>query len=193
MTSRESPLREALLRQRVLGIVREASEDAAVASASLALKRGLSVIEVSATTLGWDAAIRRLRERFPDRRIGVGTVLDAAVAERALEAGADFLVTPSIPTDLRAILGLGAEVLPGVFSPTDVGRALEFGLGIVKLFPAAALGVGYLGALAGPFPGVDVVAVGGIGADTAGDWLAAGALAVGLGSNLAEWTPTGPT
>lgn len=190
MTSRE-PLREALLRQRVLGIVREAGEDAAVASAASALGRGLAVIEVSATTLGWDSAVRRLRELFPERRLGVGTVLSEAVAERALEAGADFLVTPSVPTDLRAIVDLGADVLPGVFSPSDVGRALECGLAIVKLFPAAVLRPAYLGALAGPFPGVEVVAVGGIGADTAGEWLDAGALAVGLGSSLADWTPTG--
>lgn len=190
MTSRE-PLREALLRQRVLGIVREAGEDAAVASAASALGKGLAVIEVSATTLGWDTAVRRLRELFPERRLGVGTVLSEAVAERALEAGADFLVTPSVPTDLQSIIDLGAEVLPGVFSPSDVGRALECGLAIVKLFPAAVLRPGYLGALAGPFPGVEVVAVGGIGVDTAGEWLGAGALAVGLGSSLADWTPTG--
>lgn len=190
MTSRE-PLREALLRQRVLGIVREAGEDAAVASAASALGKGLAVIEVSATTLGWDTAVRRLRELFPERRLGVGTVLSEAIAERALEAGADFLVTPSVPTDLRAIVDLGADVLPGVFSPSDVGRALECGLAIVKLFPAAVLRPAYLGALAGPFPGVEVVAVGGIGVDTAGEWLDAGALAVGLGSGLADWTPAG--
>jgi 2-dehydro-3-deoxyphosphogluconate aldolase / (4S)-4-hydroxy-2-oxoglutarate aldolase len=117
--------------------------------------------------------------------IGAGTVLSIAAARQAVEAGATFLVMPHVDTELVAWASEhGIPVLPGAATPTEVLAAWTAGAAAVKLFPASSLGPSFIRELAGPFPDIPVVPTGGVTAETAGSFIAAGAVAVGLGSWL---------
>ena len=127
--------------------------------------------------------------------VGAGTVLSIEAAARAVEAGARFIVSPH--TD-RALVAWCAErglpCFPGALSPTEIHAAWSAGASAVKLFPAAAVGTGYLAQIAGPFPDIPFVPTGGVSAETAAGWLAAGAVAVGMGGWLiGDGEPTGVT
>lgn len=127
--------------------------------------------------------------------IGAGTVLSIDAARLAVEAGATFLVMPHIDTDLVAWASeRGIPTLPGAATPTEVLAAWRAGAAAVKLFPASALGPSFIRELAGPFPDIPVVPTGGVSAETAGSFIAAGAVAVGLGSWLVgDAVPAGVT
>lgn len=117
--------------------------------------------------------------------VGAGTVLSISAAKRAVDAGARFIVSPHTDTELIAWCALsGVPCFPGALSPTEIVAAWNAGASAVKLFPASALGPGYLRQLAGPLPQVELVPTGGISAATAGEWIAAGAVAVGMGGWL---------
>jgi 2-dehydro-3-deoxyphosphogluconate aldolase/(4S)-4-hydroxy-2-oxoglutarate aldolase len=117
--------------------------------------------------------------------IGAGTVLTIAAAQRALDAGASFLVSPHLDVEL---VGWAAErgvpMLPGAATPTEVLAAWRAGAAAVKVFPASALGPTFLRELRGPFPDIPLQPTGGITLENAADYIRAGAIAVGLGSWL---------
>jgi 2-dehydro-3-deoxyphosphogluconate aldolase / (4S)-4-hydroxy-2-oxoglutarate aldolase len=127
--------------------------------------------------------------------VGAGTVLSIGAAKRAVDAGARFIVSPHTDTELIAWCALsGVPCLPGALSPTEIHAAWAAGASAVKLFPASTVGTGYLKQLAGPFPDIELVPTGGVSAETAGDWIAAGAVAVGLGGWLiGDGEPAGIT
>jgi 2-dehydro-3-deoxyphosphogluconate aldolase / (4S)-4-hydroxy-2-oxoglutarate aldolase len=111
--------------------------------------------------------------------------LDAATARLAILAGARFIVSPGLhPGVVETAHRYGAAVLPGAQTPTEVERALSAGADAVKVFPAAQLGPGWLSAVRAALPHAPLVPTGGITPDTAGQWLDAGALAVGVGGAL---------
>ncbi len=117
--------------------------------------------------------------------VGAGTVLSIGAAKRAVDAGARFIVSPHTDTELVAWCALsGVPCFPGALSPTEIHGAWSAGASAVKLFPAAAVGTGYLKQIAGPFPDIPFVPTGGVSAETAGDWIRAGAVAVGMGGWL---------
>ena len=121
------------------------------------------------------------------RRVGAGTVITAEQVHLAAEAGAGFTVAPGTdPEVLAASAAIGLPHLPGVSSPSDVQVALKHGLTWVKAFPAEVLGPAWVRAVRAPFPQVNIVATGGIGADNAAEYLAVGAAAVAIGSALAD-------
>ncbi len=127
--------------------------------------------------------------------VGAGTVLSISAAKRAVEAGARFIVAPHTDSELIAWCALhGVPCFPGALSPTEIHAAWSAGASAVKLFPAAAVGPGYLRQIAGPFPDIPLVPTGGVSAETAGDWMAAGAVAVGMGGWLiGDGDPAGVT
>lgn len=127
--------------------------------------------------------------------VGAGTVLSVAAAHRAVDAGAAFIVSPSTNVELiEWCAARGVPSFPGAFSPTEIHAAWSAGASAVKLFPAAAVGPGYLKQIAGPFPDIPFVPTGGVSAETAGDWIAAGAVAVGIGGWLiGDGDPAGIT
>ena len=127
--------------------------------------------------------------------VGAGTVTSISAAQRAVDAGAQFLVMPHCDTELIAWCALkGVPCFPGALSPTEIHAAWSAGASAVKLFPAAAVGVGYLKQIAGPFPDIPMVPTGGVSAHTAGDWISAGAIAVGMGGWLiGDGDPAGVT
>lgn len=175
----------AVTEQRVFGIVRSAGPDDAVASARAVLDAGLRAVEVALTTPRALSAVARLTEERPDALIGAGTVLDAAAARAAVEAGARFLVSPNLhPEVIRAGHRYGLPVFPGVSTPTEMVRALEEGADALKLFPASTVSPSWLRDVRAALPQAPVIPTGGVTIDNAPEWIAAGAVACGMGSAL---------
>ena len=127
--------------------------------------------------------------------VGAGTVLSVEAAGRAVDAGARFIVSPHTDADVVTwCASNGVPCFPGALSPTEFLTAWNAGASAVKLFPASAVGTGYLKQIAGPLPGIPMVPTGGVSAETAGDWIAAGAVAVGMGGWLiGDGDPDGVT
>jgi 2-dehydro-3-deoxyphosphogluconate aldolase/(4S)-4-hydroxy-2-oxoglutarate aldolase len=175
---------------RCVGILRAGSAADAVASGRALVAGGLTVIEVAFTTPDAPAAIAELRSACPAALVGAGTVLDAAAAFAAVRAGAQFLVSPLVSGDvLRAGHRYGVAVFPGACTPAEINAAMELGADAVKLFPAGSLGVGFLRSVAAAMPQVPFIPTGGIATADAPDWLAAGAIAVGIGGDLTRGDP----
>jgi 2-dehydro-3-deoxyphosphogluconate aldolase / (4S)-4-hydroxy-2-oxoglutarate aldolase len=179
---------EALERVPVLAILRGLAAAPAVAAAEQAWAAGIPLVEVS---LSGDDAFDSLeavcqRGQEIGRAAGAGTVLTHEHVAAAADAGAAFAVAPGLDREaVAAAQARGLPYLPGVASPSEVQLALALGCRTLKLFPASVLGIEWLRSLAGPFPTARFVAVGGIDAHNASDWIEAGSLGVGVGSGLA--------
>lgn len=150
------------------------------------VRGGVRSIELTLSTQGVFEELPRLKERFgPDAEIGVGTITTVDQAMQALDGGADYLVTPAMVTAVvSAAVERDIPVFPGGLTPTELLAGWNAGATAVKLFPASAVGIGYVDQLRGPFPEMRIVPSGGIGIDDAPAWIAAGVLAVSLGGPL---------
>ncbi|MFB7355824.1 bifunctional 4-hydroxy-2-oxoglutarate aldolase/2-dehydro-3-deoxy-phosphogluconate aldolase [Streptomyces gardneri] len=178
-------LLHALQTQRLVAIVRGSDPDAALDTVLNLVRSGIRLVEVSLSGAEALGVIERARRALgDDALLGAGTVLTAEDARRAADAGAVYTVTPGVTEAVRASRAIGLPVLAGALTPTEVVAALAEGATAVKLFPAGSGGVELLRALRGPFPRVPFVPVGGIDDARARDLLAAGAVAVGVGSPL---------
>jgi len=123
----------------------------------------------------------------PDFLIGAGTVLDPDTAHNAILAGARFIVGPVFrPAVIDVCHRYDVAVMPGCFSPTEILTAWEAGADIVKVFPATALGPSYFKDLRGPLPHLKLMPTGGVSLENAGDWIRAGAVAIGVGTALVD-------
>ncbi|ODS53129.1 MAG: 2-dehydro-3-deoxyphosphogluconate aldolase [Acidobacteria bacterium SCN 69-37] len=149
---------------------------------------GVRALEVTMTVPGAVDHIRRLAANLPDRfLLGAGTVTDSETVARVVDAGARFIVSPVFrPAIVEAAIAHGVPAAPGCFSPTEVLDAWERGARLIKIFPATALGPSYLKDLRGPMPYLKLMPTGGVTVDNAGDWIAAGAVAVGIGTSLLD-------
>ena len=143
-------------------------------------------MEVSLSEPDALAGVRRARELLGGRMwVGAGTVLTADQASAAIDAGAQYLVSPALrPAVAKVAAAHGLFYLPGVMSPTDVAEALELGLPTMKLFPAGLLGPDFIRALHGPFPQARFLVVGNVDAANVGALIDAGATGVGVGSGI---------
>ena len=132
------------------------------------------------------AQITLLRKKFGEScLIGAGTAITVEKARAALEAGAQFLLTPGTPQDVLAYCAKnGVALLPGVLTPTDVAVCLEYGYKTMKLFPAGAMPRGYVRDLKGPFDDTNYMAIGGVSPSNVGEFFDAGCISVGLASSL---------
>jgi len=173
----------------IVPVVRAPSPELAMRAAEAVLAGGISIFEITMTVPNATAAIRSLVDRLGDRAIvGAGTVLDAEAARACIEAGAAFIVSPGLdlPT-IAAAHARGVPIMPGALTPTEVITAWKAGADMVKIFPASAVGgPKYLKALRGPLPDVKFLPTGGVNAQTAGEYIAAGAAALGVGSELVD-------
>ncbi|MDX6352820.1 MAG: 2-dehydro-3-deoxyphosphogluconate aldolase / (4S)-4-hydroxy-2-oxoglutarate aldolase [Streptomyces sp.] len=178
----------AALAQRVFAIVRKESYDQAAAAADGLLSAGLTTIEISLTTpFALEAVTTLVREVGDDAIIGAGTVLDATSARMAVDAGARFLVSPSLDEEvIRTGHRYGIPVFPGVSTPTEVVRALELGADALKLFPAASYGPGWIRDVRAALPQAALLPTGGVTLEDAPEWIAAGAAACGMGGALTD-------
>jgi 2-dehydro-3-deoxyphosphogluconate aldolase/(4S)-4-hydroxy-2-oxoglutarate aldolase len=170
---------------RVIAVLRVPAPELVEPTVDALVAGGIEAVELTFTTPGTAAELGACRRRHPDILLGAGTIRRAEEVAEAANAGADFLVMPHLDLDLLgACLATGLPSMPGIFTASELGAALEGGAQVVKLFPAATGGPGHMRALLAPFPGVPVVPTGGIGLDDVSTWLAAGALAVGVGGEL---------
>jgi 2-dehydro-3-deoxyphosphogluconate aldolase / (4S)-4-hydroxy-2-oxoglutarate aldolase len=149
---------------------------------------GITALEVTMTV---PRAIELIREIAPTLPagfdIGAGTVVDPDTARAAIDAGARFVVGPVFrPGVIDACHRAGAAVMPGCFSPTEILAAWDAGADIVKVFPATALGPTFFKDVRGPLPRVKLMPTGGVSLENAGDWIRAGAVAIGVGSALVD-------
>lgn len=171
--------------RRVVGILRCASAVEAERVGTAAIESGVDVVEIPLGVPGALDAIAALAGRFPVALIGAGTVMSAADAERALDAGARFLLSPVLRPEVVAVAhAREAAAVPGAFTPTEIDAAMRAGADLVKLFPADRLTPADLRVLLAALPGARLLPTGGIDAGNAAEWLAAGAVAVGVGGAL---------
>jgi 2-dehydro-3-deoxyphosphogluconate aldolase / (4S)-4-hydroxy-2-oxoglutarate aldolase len=178
-------IEQAIATARLLPVLRTPDAAGAVRAAEKLLGAGLGVVELTATTPGWAEALAGLRRAHHGAVLGAGTVTTGEDARRAVEAGADFLVSPYPAEAVRAFADeTGTVFLEGGFTPAEVAAAS--GRGIAKLFPAHVGGPAYLRSVLAVLPGARIVPTGGIGLGEVRDYLAAGAYAVGVGSDLVK-------
>jgi 2-dehydro-3-deoxyphosphogluconate aldolase/(4S)-4-hydroxy-2-oxoglutarate aldolase len=147
---------------------------------------GVRAIEVTMTVPGAVGLIASLAPRMPAGfLLGAGTVVDPETARQVIDAGAQFIVSPIFRRSLIAACHeRHVPVTPGCFTPTEILEAWDAGADIVKVFPATALGPGYIKDVRAPLPQVKLMPTGGVTVENAGEWIKAGAVAVGVGSAL---------
>lgn len=177
---------EALLTAKVVAVIRGADADEAVAVAQAAIAGGVNVIELTYTTPNVAKAFEQL-EGTDDALIGAGTVLDAQTARHALLHGAQFVVSPHFDEEIAKVCNrYNVPYLPGCMTIKEMVQATEWGCDILKLFPANGFEPSFIKAVNGPLPKVRIMPTGGINMDNMNDWLDAGAVAVGIGSDLTK-------
>jgi 2-dehydro-3-deoxyphosphogluconate aldolase/(4S)-4-hydroxy-2-oxoglutarate aldolase len=149
---------------------------------------GVSAIEITMTTPNALAVIENLSKTMGDEiMIGVGTVLDSQTAIDAINAGAQFVVSPFFKREIvDTVKKQNIPVMPGAFTPTEIQTAYEAGADVVKVFPADVLGMAFFKGVKAPMPYVKLMPTGGVTLTNAGDWLKSGAWAVGVGAALLD-------
>jgi len=170
----------------IIAIIRARKASQAIPIAEALLAGGVIAIEITMSTPDAIAAIRKLSDTLGGRGlVGVGTVLDTATCRAAIEAGAQFVVSPICRPELAQIAGSAHKpVMLGAYTPTEAQLAHEAGSDFVKIFPADSLGVGYIKALRAPLPHLQIVPTGGVDVENVVDFFNAGCPAVGVGSSL---------
>jgi len=175
---------DALKAAGLVAVIRGESYDDGYKKAKTAVDCGIKAIEITFTTPEAVRLIADLKQEFlkTDVLIGAGTVLNFADAAAACRAKADFAVSPGFSLEAADACAVHQVLyIPGVYTPTEVMNAMEHGFSMVKLFPG---GLAHLKALKGPFPQVDFMVTGGVTKETIKDFMTAGAVCIGAGSNL---------
>jgi 2-dehydro-3-deoxyphosphogluconate aldolase/(4S)-4-hydroxy-2-oxoglutarate aldolase len=177
---------ETFLTFPIVGILRGFPLDLTLEIARESAAAGLLALEVTMNTPGAAEQIAALAQEVGDRLcVGAGTVTCVEEFEAAYAAGAGFMVTPNLDLDVMArCRETGLPVCPGAMTPTEIVTAWKHGATMVKLFPAGALGAGYLKAVKAPLDSIPLLPTGGISLENAPDFLAAGATGFGIGSPL---------
>ncbi|WP_050032219.1 bifunctional 4-hydroxy-2-oxoglutarate aldolase/2-dehydro-3-deoxy-phosphogluconate aldolase [Halorubrum halophilum] len=171
----------------VVAILRGVDPESAIDVADAVVDGGVTALEVTADTPNVAETISALSDRFDDVLVGAGTVLDAETARTVQLAGAEFLVTPTVDGGvIETGNRYGTPVATGAFTPTEAVRAYEAGADFVKVFPAKTGGPDHVAALGGPLPQIPLVPTGGVGPANAGEYIEAGAAAVGVGSAIVD-------
>jgi 2-dehydro-3-deoxyphosphogluconate aldolase/(4S)-4-hydroxy-2-oxoglutarate aldolase len=183
---------ERILSSRLVAILRLPDLHQAEAISLALLAGGVRVIEFTLTNPEAASVVGELKRRIPhfsDGRaaLGLGSVRSLDEAERAIEVGADFAVSPiTDPAIIARCREAGLVSIPGALTPTEIHVAWQAGADIVKVFPAAGLGPGYITSVLGPMPYLRLMPTGGIGIDQIPDFLRSGAVAVGVGGPLSD-------
>ena len=175
-----------LINPGVIAVVRAQRREQVLPLTEALIAGGVIAIEITMTTPDAIQAIRAAKRAVGGRGvIGVGTVLDVATAREAIDAGAEFVVSPILRTELVAVCHADDRaVMLGAYTPTEAQLAHEAGADFVKIFPAEGLGAGYIKSLRAPLPHLRIVPTGGVDLHTAADFLNAGCAALGVGSSL---------
>jgi len=171
--------------ERLVPVLRAGSDGELLRQLDCCIEAGLRVVELTTTSPGWIEQLRRIRRdpAWSEITVGVGTIVRIEDAVEALDAGAAFLVSPYPVPSIRAEMDPSVLLIEGGLTPAELADASRRN-SIAKIFPASSVGPAHLRALRDVLPGVDFMPTGGVTASDARDWLAAGAIAVGMGSSL---------
>lgn len=182
----EVTVKQRISKSGIVAVLRAPDAAHFVQVAQRLVELGVTAIEVTLTARNALRAIAAIRaETSGEVVVGAGTVLTERDATACIHAGAEFLVAPAlVPEVIRLGLSASTPVYPGAFTPSEFVAASRLGVDLVKLFPAAVVGPGYLTDLRAPLPAIDVMPTGGIRIEDVAAWLTAGAVAVGLGGPL---------
>ncbi len=173
----------------LIPVVRAESAQHAMRAVEAIKAGGVSVLEVTMTVRGAIGVIEQLAKAFgAEALIGAGTVLDPETADKCIQAGAQFIVSPSLNEKTITFCRDNAvAVFPGALTPTEVVHAWNAGADAVKVFPAGAVGgANYIKALKAPLPQIELVPTGGVSLKTAADFIKAGAMALGVGADMVD-------
>lgn len=176
-------------RTGLVPVLRAASSEEAIALTRAMHAGGVSVMEVTTTVPDAVSVLRALEKEFGgEMLLGAGTVTTAHECEALLDAGAQFVVSPSLhPEVIAATKAAGKLMISGALTPTEIITAHRTGADIIKVFPCSAMGgASYLKAIKAPFPQIPLIPTGGVTLATARDFLDAGAIALGVGSDLVD-------
>jgi len=170
----------------IVGIIRNMNASDFERILPLYFQAGFTTIEVTMNTVGAENMIKKAKAVFGDTiNIGAGTVCNLSDLQKALEVGADFIVTPIIDTDvIEKCVASNIPIFPGAFSTTEIYTAWSLGASMVKVFPISQLGPGYIQSIKGPFPHIKLMPTGGIGLENIKSYKEAGASALGIGGPL---------
>ena len=170
----------------IIPAIRVSSPEDALFAADAVCNHDIPIVEVTMTVPGAIGVISELAARNSNVIIGAGSVSRVETARRSIDAGAQFLTSTGLNLDIvHFALGRNVVVFPGALTPTEIMAAWEVGPDFVKIFPCASVGgPAYIRALRGPFPHIPLIASGGVNQQTAGDFILAGATALGIGGEL---------
>lgn len=170
----------------LIAVIRGPSADLTLRTVDALVEGGVIGIEITYSTPNAPEVVSRLNKKFGDKiLLGMGTLTETRQAKEAMDVGASFLVSPICSADLvKAMVDSGLLVMAGALTPTEVFQAHSLGADVVKVFPGSLVGPSYLKALKGPFPYIKTMPTGGVSKGNVKDWFAAGAIAVGAGSEL---------
>lgn len=179
----------------VVAVLRADTPEEVVKLAEQSVAGGIKVIEITMTVPNALKGIEELAKKFQSDDesadnyaiVGVGTVLDAETARAAILAGAEFVVAPSLnPDTIKLCHRYAIPVMPGVMTMAEIQSALELGVDVVKLFPGNLFSPAMIKAIKAPVPQVNIMPTGGVSLENLGEWISAGAVAVGIGSDLTK-------
>ena len=179
---------DSVLDSGAVAVVRMADPGQLVRVAEAIAEGGVTAIEITMTTPNALDVIESVSRQLGEAVVvGVGSVLDAETTRRAVNAGARYVVSPVFKREIiDESHRLGVPAMPGCFTPTEIQEATEAGADVVKVFPADVLGIPFFKAVLAPMPHLRMMPTGGVSLTNAGDWLRAGAVAVGVGSALLD-------
>lgn len=190
-----------ICKQKIIAIVRGVSSQEAVAAAKALYDGGIRLVEITfnqkapETFVDTANAIKAIRKEMGDKMlVGAGTVTSPELVELAAEAGAAYIISPDTdPLVIGKTRELGLVSIPGAYTPTEAKQAYNAGADFVKLFPCVGNAPAYVKAICAPLNHIRFLAVGGVNADNAVEFLKAGALGVGVGGNLVnkDWIKAG--
>ena len=172
----------------VVAVVRAPSSEELLRVSQAICAGGVDCIEITMTTPNALAVISEVSRELGGRAVvGVGSVTDPDTAQAAIEAGAEFVVGPILNFDVIEMAGRHSKVVvPGAFTPTEILQAWNAGADVVKVFPASVGGPAYFKAVLAPLPQVRLTPTGGVNLKTAGEFIKAGAVFLGVGSALVD-------
>jgi len=170
----------------IVGIVRNMKSNDFERILPLYIQAGFTTIEVTMNTVGAEGMIQKAKSEFGNSiHVGAGTVCTMNDLHKALDIGADFIVTPIVDTNvIEKCVATKIPIFPGAFSTTEIYTAWSLGASMVKVFPIAQLGPGYIQSIKGPFPQIKIMPTGGVGLEDIKSYKEAGASALGIGGPL---------
>jgi 2-dehydro-3-deoxyphosphogluconate aldolase/(4S)-4-hydroxy-2-oxoglutarate aldolase len=182
-----------IIRAGVIAVIRAESPEQAQRIADACSAGGITALEITFTVPGAAGVIEHLSKQCSkDILLGAGTVLDPETARIAILAGAQFVVSPAVNSDTARLCNrYQVPYMPGAATIGEVIAAMECGADIVKVFPGELLGPAFVKAVKGPLPQAQLMPTGGVSLDNVGQWISAGAVAIGVGGNLTAGAKSG--